>query len=292
MKRIIIFGNKYREEVIRHTKVLADAFRQRGVEIGIEKDFCQFLVEKGCDLSYPHTVIDEDCGNADMAFSIGGDGTFIRAAAKIGKSGIPLLGINAGRLGFLADVSGDEIGNAVEEIMDGKYKIEERSLLRLHTEDRLYTDFNYALNEIAVLKRDSSAMITIHVWANGVFVNSYQADGLLVATSTGSTAYSMSVGGPIVVPQASNFILTPVAPHSINVRPIIIPDTWDIELKVESRNKHFLIALDGRNNIFDDKTTLSIRKADFTIKTVKREDQDFFCTLRTKLRWGNDERER
>ena len=223
---------------------------------------------------------------------IGGDGTFIRAAAKIGKSGIPLLGINAGRLGFLADVSGDEIGNAVEEIMDGKYKIEERSLLRLHTEDRLYTDFNYALNEIAVLKRDSSAMITIHVWANGVFVNSYQADGLLVATSTGSTAYSMSVGGPIVVPQASNFILTPVAPHSINVRPIIIPDTWDIELKVESRNKHFLIALDGRNNIFDDKTTLSIRKADFTIKTVKREDQDFFCTLRTKLRWGNDERER
>ena len=292
MERIIIFGNKYREEVIKHTKILADAFRKKGVEVGIEKDFCQVLIEKGCDLSYPHTVIDEECGKADMAFSIGGDGTFIRAAAKIGKSNIPLLGINAGRLGFLADVSGDEVSNAVDEIMDGKYKIEERSLLRLHTEDRLYTDFNYALNEIAVLKRDSSAMITIHAWANGVFVNSYQADGLLVATSTGSTAYSMSVGGPIVVPQASNFILTPVAPHSINVRPIIIPDTWDIELKVESRNKHFLIALDGRNNIFDDKTSLSIRKADFTIKTVKREDQDFFCTLRTKLRWGNDERER
>ncbi len=289
--RIVIFGNKYRDEVIKYTQELADAFRQRGVEICFEKEFCEFLIEKGCDLSYPHHVLDEENKGIDMAFSIGGDGTFIKAAAKIGKSGIPLLGINAGRLGFLADVSGSEIGNAVEEIMDGRYKIEERSLLRLHTDDHLYTDFNYALNEIAILKRDSSAMITIHAWANGVFLNTYQADGLLVATSTGSTAYSMSVGGPIVVPQAANFILTPVAPHSLNVRPIIIPDTWEIELKVESRNKHFLIALDGRNNIFTDKTTLSIRKADFGIKTVKREDHDFFCTLRSKLRWGNDNRE-
>lgn len=289
--RIVIFGNKYREEVIKYTQELANAFRQYGAEICLEKEFCEFLIEKGCDLTYPHHVLEDDCSDIDMAFSIGGDGTFIKAAAKIGKSAVPLLGINAGRLGFLADVSGDEISNAVAEIMEGRYKIEERSLLRLHTDDHLYTDFNYALNEIAVLKRDSSAMITIHAWANGVFLNTYQADGLLVATSTGSTAYSMSVGGPIVVPQAANFILTPVAPHSLNVRPIIIPDSWEIELKVESRNKHFLIALDGRNNIFNDNTTLSIRKADFSIKTIKREDQDFFQTLRSKLRWGTDHRE-
>lgn len=285
--RIVIFGNHYRENAIKYTQVLSEAFRSKGVEVCFEKAFCEFLVEKGVDLSYPHHVLEDDCSNIDMAFSIGGDGTFIRAAAKIGKSGVPLLGINAGRLGFLADVSGDEIGNAVEEIMEGRYKIEERSLLRLHTEGHLYTDFNYALNEIAVLKRDSSAMITIHAWANGVFLNTYQADGLLVATSTGSTAYSMSVGGPIVVPQAANFILTPVAPHSLNVRPIIIPDSWEIELKVESRNKHFLIALDGRNNIFADNTTLSIRKADFAVKAIKREDHDFFQTLRSKLSWGN-----
>ncbi|MBO5863037.1 MAG: NAD(+)/NADH kinase, partial [Paludibacteraceae bacterium] len=142
----------------------------------------------------------------------------------------------------------------------------------------------------AVLKQDSSAMISIHTWVNGVFLNTYQADGLLISTSTGSTAYSMSVGGPIVVPQANDFIITPVAPHSLNVRPLIIPDAWEIEIVVESRNKHFLIALDGRNNVFNEKTKLKIKKAAFTTKVIRLEDQDFFQTLRSKLMWGSGTR--
>lgn len=242
-------------------------------------------------MAFPHQLLCEgEDFEADMAFSIGGDGTFIKTSAKIGKKNIPIIGINAGRLGFLADIAGDEIEEAVKEILDGKYKIEDRTLLRLYTKEKLYKDFNYALNEIAVMKRDSSSMITIDAWANDVFINSYQADGLLISTSTGSTAYSMSVGGPIVVPQAPNFIITPIAPHSLNVRPIIIPDDWEIKLRVESRNNQFLIALDGRNNIFDSKTHLIIKKAGFTTKVVKRENNDFFDTLRSKLMWGMSER--
>jgi NAD+ kinase len=289
--KVIIFGNKRQKDIIKYTSVLVNALKKKeNIHISIEEEFHQFLNDSGSDTSFVSKVYTDDSFVADMAFSIGGDGTFIRNSAKIGKKNIPLLGINAGRLGFLADVSEEEINPAVEEILAGKYNIENRSLLRLYTEEKLYSDFNYALNEVAILKQDSSAMITIHAWVNGVFLNSYRADGLLISTSTGSTAYSMSVGGPIVVPQARNFIITPVAPHSLNVRPLIIPDDWEIELMVESRNHHFLIALDGRNNVFHEKTKLKIKKASFTTKIIKREDQNFFSTLRSKLMWGLDNR--
>ncbi|MBO5829109.1 MAG: NAD kinase [Paludibacteraceae bacterium] len=289
--KVIIFGNKCKDRIAIYARQLVNSLLKRNVSIYFEKDFCRFLVEKGIDMAFPHQLLCEgEDFEADMAFSIGGDGTFIKTSAKIGKKNIPIIGINAGRLGFLADIAGDEIEVAVKEILDGKYKIEDRTLLRLYTEEKLYKDFNYALNEIAVMKRDSSSMITIDAWANDVFINSYQADGLLISTSTGSTAYSMSVGGPIVVPQAPNFIITPIAPHSLNVRPIIIPDDWEIKLRVESRNNQFLIALDGRNNIFDSKTHLLIKKAGFTTKVVKRENNDFFDTLRSKLMWGMSER--
>lgn len=289
--KVIIFGNKCKDRIAIYARQLVNSLLKRNVSIYFEKDFCRFLVEKGIDMAFPHQLLCEgEDFEADMAFSIGGDGTFIKTSAKIGKKNIPIIGINAGRLGFLADIAGDEIEVAVKEILDGKYKIEDKTLLRLYTEEKLYKDFNYALNEIAVMKRDSSSMITIDAWANDVFINSYQADGLLISTSTGSTAYSMSVGGPIVVPQAPNFIITPIAPHSLNVRPIIIPDDWEIKLRVESRNNQFLIALDGRNNIFDSKTPLLIKKAGFTTKVVKRENNDFFDTLRSKLMWGMSER--
>ena len=289
--KVIIFGNKCKDRIAIYARQLVNSLLKRNVSIYFEKDFCRFLVEKGIDMAFPHQLLCEgEDFEADMAFSIGGDGTFIKTSAKIGKKNIPIIGINAGRLGFLADIAGDEIEEAVKEILDGKYKIEDRTLLRLYTKEKLYKDFNCALNEIAVMKRDSSSMITIDAWANDVFINSYQADGLLISTSTGSTAYSMSVGGPIVVPQAPNFIITPIAPHSLNVRPIIIPDDWEIKLRVESRNNQFLIALDGRNNIFDSKTHLIIKKAGFTTKVVKRENNDFFDTLRSKLMWGMSER--
>lgn len=290
--KVIIFGNKFRKDIANYTMRLIYALLETDYkDIIIEKDFAQYMAASGFDTSFASKKIDEgEDFDADIAFSVGGDGTFIRSAAKIGKKEIPILGINAGRLGFLADVHGDDIESAVAEIAKGQYSIEDRPWLRLHTKERAYTDFNYALNEIAVLKQDSSSMITIHAWVNGKFLNSYQADGLLIATSTGSTAYSLSVGGPITVPQSNSLIITPVAPHSLNVRPLIIPGDWEVELQVESRNKHFLIALDGRNNVFENKTKMTIKKASFNVKTIKRENNDFFNTLRTKLMWGSDNR--
>lgn len=290
--KVIIFGNKFRKDIANYTMRLIYALQESGFkDIIIEKDFAKYMSDSGFDTSFASKKIEEgEDFTADIAFSVGGDGTFIRSSAKIGKKEIPILGINAGRLGFLADVHGEDIETAVAEIAKHQYTIEDRTLLRLHTKEKAYTDFNYALNEIAVLKQDSSSMITIHAWVNGKFLNSYQADGLLVATSTGSTAYSLSVGGPIIVPQSNSLIITPVAPHSLNVRPLIIPDDWEIELQVESRNKHFLIALDGRNNVFDHKTKLTIKKASFNVKAIKRENNDFFNTLRSKLMWGSDNR--
>ncbi len=288
--KVIIFGNKRRDEVVQYTQEVVDILMDRDAEIILEPAFCRFLVEKGMDLSFKHTIVEDNNFDADLAISIGGDGTFIRTTAKIGRKEIPIMGINAGRLGFLADVPGSEISQSLNNALDGRCKIEEHALLRLYTEDREYTDFNYAMNEIAILKRDCSSMITIHAWGNGTFINSYQADGLLIATATGSTAYSMSVGGPILVPQASNFIITPVAPHSLNVRPIIIPDDWEIDLKVESRNKQYLIALDGRNNVFNEQIPLKIKKANFTSKIIRQEGHDFFNTLREKLMWGTGTR--
>ena len=288
--KVAIFGNKRRIEVAEYTREVVDLLLDRGAEILLEPAFCRFLVEKGVDLSFKHTVIEGSDFEADLAISIGGDGTFIRTAAKIGRKDTPIMGINAGRLGFLADVPGNDIENCLTNVLEGRCRTEEHAWLRLFTEERDYTDFNYAMNEIAILKRDCSSMITIHAWANGTFINSYQADGLLIATATGSTAYSMSVGGPILVPQASNFIITPVAPHSLNVRPIIIPDNWEIDLRVESRNKQYLIALDGRNNVFNEQIPLKIKKANFTTKILRQQDHDFFNNLREKLMWGTGTR--
>lgn len=289
--KVVIFGNKHRKEVAEYTKKLVAHLKQKNcTEFSISNSFKDFLSANNVDTSFATEIYENTDYHADFAFSVGGDGTFIKAAAKIGKKETPLLGINAGRLGFLADVHGDEIEAAVNDIVEKRYEIERRALLRLHTDEKIYTDFNYAINELAVLKQDSSAMITIHAWVNGQFLNSYQADGLLIATATGSTAYSMSVGGPIVVPQANNFIINPVAPHTLNMRPLIIPDSWEIELQVESRNGHFLIALDGRNNVFDVKTKLRVSKASFCTNAVKRQGNNFFSTMREKLMWGMDNR--
>ena len=226
-----------------------------------------------------------------MVISIGGDGTFLKAASRVGKKNIPILGINTGRLGFLADISPAEMEATFEEIYAGHYTVEERSVLQLICEDKHLQCSPFALNEIAVLKRDSSSMISIRTAINGAFLTTYQADGLIIATPTGSTAYSLSVGGPIIVPHSKTIAITPVAPHSLNVRPIVIRDDWEITLDVESRSHNFLIAIDGRSETCKETTRLTIRKASYAIKVVKRYDHIFFDTLRSKLMWGADTRE-
>lgn len=252
------------------------------------REFYHFLT-KDLRLEIPAAeLIDGDDFQADMVISVGGDGTFLRAADRVGAKNIPILGVNTGRLGFLADISPEDMESTFEEIYCGRYKVEERSLLQLKCDNDSLSGSPFALNEIAVLKRDSSSMISIHTAINGAPLTTYQADGLVVATPTGSTAYSLSVGGPIMVPHSRTIALTPVAPHSLNVRPIVICDDWEITLRVESRSHSFLVAVDGRSESLDEGTTLTICKAPHNIKVVKRYDHIFFRTLREKMMWGAD----
>jgi NAD+ kinase len=222
--------------------------------------------------------------------SIGGDGTLLDTLIFVKNKPIPILGINTGRLGFLASVSKDEIDFAVETLLAGNYELDKRSLLLLETKTNLFQHVNYALNDLTVHKNESSAMMTIHAYLNGAFLNSYWADGLIISTSTGSTAYSLSCGGPIVIPGTKNFIITPVAPHNLNVRPIVISDESILTLKVESRTDKFLTTLDSRSEIVNADVELKIKRADFDINLIKLPGHDFLSTLRNKLMWGIDKR--
>jgi len=288
--RIAIFGNIYRPVILSHIQVLFQYFQGKQAVILLDKVLFDFVLEHGqIDLSETVSIQDDDFV-ADLALSIGGDGTFLNTAARIGRKQIPILGINTGRLGFLADVSTEEIIPALDAILAQHYRVEERTLLFVETSDGTTFDYPYALNEVSVLKQDSSSMMSINASVNGEMVHTYQADGLIVSTPTGSTAYSMSVGGPLVVPQAQNIILSPVASHSLNVRPLIIPDSWIIELEVHSRSQNYLVALDGRSKILEHTTKLRIRKADYTVKIIKQLNHTFFDTLKNKLMWGVDKR--
>lgn len=256
----------------------------------LEQELYKFVVEHSDSCPDTIEIIHNDDFSADIALSIGGDGTFLSTAAHIGKKQIPVLGINTGRLGFLADVPVENILPALESLLSSNYDIEERSLLFVETSDHTEFEYPYALNEVSVLKQDSSSMISIHTYLNGEAIHTYQADGLLISTPTGSTAYSMSVGGPLVVPQAQNILLSPVASHSLNVRPLVVPDNWVIELDVRSRSHCYQVALDGRSVILSEDTKLRITKADFSVKVIKQRNHTFFHTLKSKLMWGMDKR--
>lgn len=284
--KIGIFGSKNQKKN-QIEKILSILSKE---EIFIQKKFYDHLTACfGIDIQVAGFITDDNfC--LDMALSIGGDGTFLRTAASIGKKDIPIVGINTGRLGFLADISEKDLDESLQDILIGKFRIEERSLLELTTENKTFEGYNFALNEIAVLKQDTASMITIHATVNNKYLTSYQADGLIIATPTGSTAYSMSVGGPIITPDAANIILSPIAPHSLTTRPLVITDNSSVILDIESRNRNFLVSLDGRSEIFGTGTRLNIKKADFSLKVVKRIEHTFFETLREKLMWGADPR--
>ena len=288
--RIGVFGNECNQEQL---CVIKDLFEKLGVlkaEVYVQAMFLDFLKEKFGYIPETEGYI-SDCGiELDVALSVGGDGTFLRTVLQINKQNIPILGINTGRLGFLADVNSSQIDDMLDELFSGNYKIEERSLLQLISEERPFSGFNYALNEIVISKRESSSMITIHTFLNDDYLTSYQADGLVIATPTGSTAYSMSAHGPILLPQNRNFVLSPVAPHSLNVRPVVIPDDYTITVQIESRTNSFLVALDGRSEDMPAGVVLKIRMADFKTRLVKRLSQNYYRTLREKLMWGADYR--
>jgi NAD+ kinase len=288
--KIGIFGSNYQAGKQNSIKNLFDCLGKLEAKVWVEARFYNYLSKSFAFTPPVAGIINQEHFPVDMVFSLGGDGTFLRTAAWVGRQGIPILGINTGRLGFLADIGTSEIDETLEEIFRGEYRLEEKSLLHLDSSLQLHGQYNYALNEIAVQKRDTSSMISIYAYLNDVFLTEYLADGLLLATSTGSTAYNLSVNGPIILPQSNNFVLSPVAPHSLNVRPLVIPEDYKIRLKVESRNKNFLISLDGRSEVFPSGSEFYIQKAGFTIKVVKRFKQNFYDTLRKKLLWGTDMR--
>lgn len=287
--RIGIFGKKHQKK--EQIEKIFDILSLNKVEVFIQKEFYDFL-QPSLDLKDSIAGI-IDCNNLDidMALSIGGDGTFLRTVSAIKEKNIPILGINTGRLGFLADVSEDDMEQTLSEILNGNYTIEERSQLKLVVNNSLCETVDFALNEIAILKQDLSSMITIDVNINGEKLTSYEADGLLVATPTGSTAYSLSVGGPIMAPNTSNFIITAIAPHSLTARPLVIEDDNILTLTIRSRSSCFLISLDGRSETMPVAgTTLQITKAKTPVRVVKRIGQTFYSTLKNKLKWGTDPR--
>lgn len=290
--RFILFGNTFQAKKSAHTGHIINLLQAQKNEIYIGEEFYRFLTEEqGMALNPDGIVAPDDDFTADMAISIGGDGTFLRTASYIGHRGIPILGVNTGRLGFMTDVRPEEIDDAIQSILAGQYQVEERATLHANADGHKLQEYPFALNEIAVLKRDTSSMISIRTCVDGNYLTTYQADGLVIATPTGSTAYSLSVGGPIMVPRTGTIAITPVAPHSLNVRPIVVRDDWEVSLEVSSRSHNFLIAIDGRSETCAEGTRITIRRAPFNTRVVKRNGHHFFDTLREKMMWGADTRE-
>ena len=288
--KFALFGNTYQAKKSAHVIRLLSILKQYNAVVYINREFYHFLVDEQQMDIQAAGVFEGNDFEADMVLSMGGDGTFLKAASYVGNKNIPILGINTGRLGFLADVSPEEMEDTFKDIYNHNYKVEDRSVLQVISNGQPLKGYPCGLNEIAVLKRDSSSMITIHTSINGAYLTTYQADGLVIATPTGSTAYSLSIGGPVIVPHSNTIAITPVAPHSLNVRPIVINDDWEITLDVESRSHNFLVAIDGRSETCREGTRLNIRKADYNIKVVKRPNHVFFHTLRDKMMWGADGR--
>lgn len=289
--KVAVYGKKFEENFKPHIQFFLDQAFAYGWKVLIFEPFLSFLEPR---IQFKQEVTSykssQELQDIDLIFSVGGDGTFLDTVSQIGTKKIPIVGLNTGRLGFLANINKDDFENCLELINKGAYKIQKRSLIQLESSEPLFKEKNFALNEVTVHKKDSSSMITIHTYLDGDYLNSYWADGLIVSTPTGSTAYSLSCGGPILLPSSKNFIITPIAPHNLNVRPVVVPDDIEIQLKIEGRGRKFLAALDSKSASFDTSLTLTIKKSNFQINLVELEGQSFFDTLRKKMLWGIDRR--
>ena len=280
--RFALFGNIYQSRKSAATQKVLSWASVYGAELYVDEEYYRFLTEdQRLDVTATRVLKNDDF-DADFVISMGGDGTFLKAAARVGTKGIPILGVNMGRLGFLADVNPEDIEHTLRALHEGHYEMESRAVIEVNG--------HYALNDIAILKRDTASMISIRATINDQLLNIYQADGLIISTPTGSTAYSLSNGGPIIVPGTNVLAMTPVASHSLNTRPIVLPDSAVIELDVESRSHNYLIAVDGRSMTCQEGTKLVVRRAPYNINVVKRPGQRYFNTLREKMMWGADAR--
>lgn len=291
--KVAIFGQYYQNDTRPIIKDIFVFFNRNSVEMVIEEKFLKILyeekiVEKQYNTFCSHSDLDS---SFDILISIGGDGTILRAATFVRDSGIPILGVNAGRLGFLAKVQKNNIALFLQILLEKKYTISERTLLTLDCCPNDSTiDINFAMNEISVSRKDTTSMITIETYLNNEYLNSYWADGLIISTPTGSTGYSLSCGGPILTPDVKGLVITPIAPHNLNARPLVIPDDIEIKLKVSGREEQYLVSLDSRITSVNNNAELLIKKTPFQIKMVEIADETFLKTLRNKLLWGEDKR--
>ena len=291
--QVVVYSKKFKEKDLLYIQTLFDILHEEDITTFINqtyydliKDEVRFKSEVGIFDGY----LDFKTRRFDYVITLGGDGTILDAVTEIRDSNVPILGINLGRLGFLASIEKSKIKEAIQLLKRGMYSIDERSLLYLESNIPIFGDIRFALNDCTLLKRDTSSMVTIHTYINGAYLSSYWADGIIIATPTGSTGYSLSCGGPIIFPNSGNFVITPVAPHNLNVRPIVISDNSVISFEIEGRAESFLCSLDSRSEIINSKYQLAIRKCDFKIKLIQLRDRSFLRTIREKLAWGIDSR--
>lgn len=293
MTAIALHSRTFQQDKLPFFEQLLSKLGQNKVHVILHEALARFLSQADhrfsayCQNTFSQS---EDLKNIDYIFSVGGDGTLLETATFVKAQKIPVLGINAGRLGFLATTTLETVNSAIDALLQGQYTIDYRTLIQLESDREVFNGINFGLNEFTIFKRDTSSMIVVHTYLNKEYLNSYWADGLIIATPTGSTGYSLSAGGPVVVPNTNNFIISPVSPHNLNVRPMVVSDDSIISFKIEGRSKNFLISLDSRSQKVDATINMQVRKCDFKIGLVKFKESNFFNTLRLKLNWGLDAR--
>ncbi len=290
--RIAIYGREFNPTVLPYVQEVFDELERHHIEPVVFENFYQFITGKVVLPEAVATFNDSPSliAQADLLISLGGDGTLLDTLAIVRNCGIPVIGINFGRLGFLASVNKNDISKAIQALLNQQFTLDKRSLLRLESENDLFGEENFALNDITIHRRDDSAMMLINAYMNDEFINSYWADGLIIATPTGSTAYSLSCGGPIIYPSSQSFVITPVAPHNLNVRPLIIPDNINLTFEVEARSAKFLVSCDSRTETVDKGVKIHLKKADFYVNLIRLNEESYLTTLRNKLLWGIDTR--
>lgn len=292
--KVAIYGQVYQKNSLEPIETLFNVLSERAFDVHVEEAFFNSVNEEPelkVDLKGFNTFTSLNA-SFDLLISVGGDGTILRAVTYIRDLGIPIVGINTGRLGFLATIQEDLIEKAINDIVKGRYRISNRLLLSVsfEPEDESLFDFPSALNEIAISRKNTTSMITVETSLNGEYLTSYWADGLIVSTPTGSTGYSLSCGGPVIMPETHSLTITPIAPHNLNARPLVIEDSTEIKLKISGREDSYLVSLDSRIATVDKDTTLIVKKADFKVKMIDLDDESFLNTLRKKLLWGEDKR--
>lgn len=285
--KFALFGNEYQDHRLSCVRDIFSFLAERHLDFLIEKDFFDSLTDELQRQIPAESLITDSTFDADYVISIGGDGTFLKSATYVGEKNIPIVGINIGHLGFLTDADADEVKEELQMILDGDYEIDNRTVIEATTDcQQPILTANTALNDIAILKTDNASMISIRICINDEYLATYEADGLIISTPTGSTAYSLSAGGPVVVPKSKSLVLTAVAPHSLNVRPIVITDDSTIKLSVKSRTGNFLLAIDGRSEVCGEHTDITIKKASYHVSVIRRRNRGFFSTMRNKLFLG------